>query len=191
MKKLIVSLLTISLSLVLGLGFGGFLHNQTVKKEDSHASSIKNNSLEEELSFSTTIVRGTVIAELPTYIQDAGLDPRTNFTFPVTPSKIKVTKVFEGDVNVDDTIVFLQHGDRKEEKNKFVKPNDDVLLILNKTVNGEYWSYSFDDGLWNIKQGKVTSKTSNDLYRAFQNGDVANFETRLSNAVKHKVKPKL
>jgi hypothetical protein len=190
MKKIIISLVSISLSLVLGFGAGGLFHSQAEEKEGSHAGAIKTTSLEEELSFSKVIIRGTVIEELPTFVQDAGLDPRTNFKFPVTPSKIKVTKVLEGDVKVDDAIVFLQHGDRETEKNEFVKSGDDVILILNKRTDGKYWSYAYEDGVWNIKNGKVTSKTNNELYNNLQNGDINNFETRLSTAAKNKVKPK-
>jgi hypothetical protein len=109
----------------------------------------------------------------------------------VTPSKIKVTKVLDGDVKVDDTIVFLQHGDRETEGNNFVQLGDDVLLILNKRTDGKYWSYNYDDGLWKIKNGKLTSKTNNELYKDFQNGDINNFETKLSKAAKYKVKPEL
>jgi hypothetical protein len=77
MKKIIISLVTISLSLVLGLGAGGLFQSHAEEKKSSHAIAIKNTSLEEELSFSSTIIRGKVIEELPTFVQDAGLDPRT------------------------------------------------------------------------------------------------------------------
>lgn len=141
------------------------------------------------MSFSKIIVRGTVVEELPTYIQDAGLDPRTNFKFSVTPSKVKVSKVIAGDIKVNDTIVFLQHGDRSTDKENFVKSNEDVILILNKTSDGRYWSYSYEDGLWKISNDKVSSKSRNDNLQKMKNLDTSSFENLLSNGFKNRVKP--
>ncbi|AWX56397.1 hypothetical protein AB432_015735 [Brevibacillus brevis] len=94
--------------------------------------------MEEEMDLPQVIVEGKVVEELPVFVQDAGLDSRINFEFPVTPSKVKVTKVIAGNISTDEEITFYQLGDRNTQKDGFVKPGEEVMLLLQKKPEGNY-----------------------------------------------------
>ena len=71
-----------------------------------------------------------------------------------------------------------------------VKRSEDVLLILSRTNSGTYWSYNFDDGVWIIKDGKVSSHSQSNLLNA--NGeneqDLKKFIAKITKAAKNKKK---
>lgn len=86
---------------------------------------------------------------------------------PITPATFKVNKVIYGTLDADtDTITYLQHGsqDVAAENAKMIKKGEEYILILNKTDDGKYWSYNFDDGVWKVKGSKVTSDSTSPFF---------------------------
>lgn len=146
------------------------------------------NSLEEKMWNVEVIIKGTVIDQGPTYKRDAGLE-YDNFDYDVTPSTIKIEKVLFGEVP-NEEIVLLQHGSLENSScaENFVKKGSKVILLLTKTTDDKYWSYQFADGIWEINNGKVFSKTDTKQLIGLINMNENAFENLISNAAKNKKK---
>lgn len=194
-RKIIISTVVLSLSIVIGSA-AGIVNNKIQNNKSIHSNlsiEANSNSLEEEFWNVDLIIQGTVLSQGQTFKKDSGIHTKGDSSFDVTPVTIQVNKVLHGDLK-DNTITYLQHGSSKDRISsaKFVKKSEEVILILSKTQNGSYWSYNFDDGIWNVKDGKVTSKSSSDVLR-IQNvednkQDLNSFIEKITKAAKNKRK---
>ncbi|MFD2117763.1 hypothetical protein ACFSTH_16975 [Paenibacillus yanchengensis] len=186
----------VAVSLALSIVFGGLLG--IAKKEsrqivDSHntAVSSQNSSLEDEFWNVDLIIRGTVLGEGDTYSRDAGVPIKRKFNMQITPATIRVDKVLYGETD-ETEITYLQHGstDNAIESKKMVKKSEEVLLILNRTDDGTYWSYNFDDGIWRIEDGKVKSDSQSELLNSGDGKEqqLEKFISKITKAAKNKRK---
>ncbi len=134
------------------------------------------------------ILKGTVLEQEPTFLQDAGIPNGGSFEFKVTPAKIKVNEVFYGSDTAKE-ITFLQHGAPEDEDNyNFVTVGKEVILILSQRADGKYWSYDSDSGVWNINNGKVTSKGKSKYLMEYKNLDLNKFIEAVTSAATNKKK---
>lgn len=149
------------------------------------------NSFEEEFWNVDLIVRGTVLDEGQTYKKDSGVTTKGDNSIEITPSTIQISEVLYG-TEANGTITYLQHGSSKdiEAKNKFLKKSEEVILILDKTDDGKYWSYNFDNGIWKVKNGKVESNTLSKLLNSQPGNsqDLDKFIEKIKKAAKNKKK---
>lgn len=194
MDKKRIGILTILLSVAIVVGgFAGIAAKET--RLDGHSPSPITESqytaLEEEFWNVDLIILGTVINEGETYLKDTGVAVKRNNSMLVTPAIIQVNKVLYGET-VESAITYLQHGSSDDDlaSNTMVKTSEDVLLILNRTNDGTYWSYNFDDGIWRIKDGKVKSNSDSTLLNT--NGeneqDLEKFIAKITEAAQNKKK---
>ncbi|GEM_PF-2501608 len=163
-KRFAIIATSLSLSLLIG-SLGGYLYGQSANKLQDHSSSIVHNysKLEEEFWNVDLIIQGVVISQEQSFQKPMGVPSKVQSLIDITPAKIKIDKILYGDLE-SDTITFLQHGTPDNDLNKnLVEESEEVLLILTKTDNGEYWSYNFEDGLWKVNNGMVTSKSNSSL----------------------------
>ncbi|REK74767.1 hypothetical protein DX130_13950 [Paenibacillus paeoniae] len=71
-----------------------------------------------------------------------------------------------------------------------VNPSEEVLLILNRTEAGPYWSYNFEDGVWIINNGKVKSLSQQEaLTSGKPEQDLKKFVAKITAAAKNKKIP--
>ncbi|MFD2117234.1 hypothetical protein ACFSTH_13255 [Paenibacillus yanchengensis] len=183
-------------SLALAITIGGVVA-VTVKEKRydgqgfSTAVSSQATTLAEEFWNVDLIIRGTVVSEGETYSQDTGIATKRGNSMLITPATIQVDKVLYGEIDKTE-ITYLQHGSTDDpiESGKMVKPLEDVLLILNRTTTGAYWSYNFDDGIWRVKDGKVKSDSQSELLNS--NGEkeqqLEKFIRKITKAAKNKKK---
>lgn len=194
-KKYLYYSICLFVCLLLGLG-GGKLYNTIFAEaeQESHpeAVGINFNSLEEELWGVDLIIRGIVREEQETRKQDAGIkNSKGNFSFDVTPATVQVKEVIFGDAPIDGEITLLQHGSKSSPETTFVSNGEEVILLLTKTSWGEYWSYNFENGIWKVKDGKVTSKSFTKHLKSLTGVDVDLFKQKVRVAAEKKVKSPL
>ncbi|MFS1512546.1 hypothetical protein VQL36_08935 [Chengkuizengella sp. SCS-71B] len=189
MRKSIIWIFSLSLAIVLGVSTG-FVYNSynNFNVEDNTSIAPMTNNLSEEFWNVDLIVKGKVIQEVATFQKDTGINTKFSSKMDVTPATIKVDEVIYGN-EPNKTITFLQHGNSNETTNsKHVRKNDEVILILTRTTDGQYWSYNFDDGLWYVKNEKVNSNTSQKFLKEFKDKDKNNFIKEIREAAKNKKK---
>jgi hypothetical protein len=193
-KKAYITVISLVLSIAVGVAFGLIYVNANVS--DSHTGihsdgfEVQTSNLQEELWHVDAIVQGTVLEQEATYQQKAaGLKGKKEFSFDVTPAKIKVSDVLYGDIS-SDTITYLQHGAFNDSKAaaKHLKQGEDVILLLVKTSWGDYWAYEPDNGVWKVKDGKVISNAALEQFVQLQNTDVDSFKQIIADAAKNKKK---
>ena len=75
-------------------------------------------------------------------------------------------------------ITYLQHGIENDSNNilDFLHEGNKVILLLVKTDDKKYWSYNFNDGIWRIVNGKVQSKSTNDILISLNGEDIGSFK---------------
>ncbi|NOU90149.1 hypothetical protein GC102_31040 [Paenibacillus sp. LMG 31460] len=191
MDKKRIAFVTAALSLSLVVGSVAGLNWDKKNNHSSLSVESSFNSLEEEFWNVDLIVRGTVLDEGQTYKQDSGVNTKGDNSIDITPSTIQISEVLYG-TEANGTITYLQHGSSKdiEAKNKFLKKSEEVILILDKTEDGKYWSYNFDDGIWKVKNGKVESNTLSKLLNSQPGNsqDLDKFIEKIKKAAKNKKK---
>ncbi|MFD1953289.1 hypothetical protein ACFSL6_03610 [Paenibacillus thailandensis] len=195
-KKRVISVaLALSISLVVG-SVAGIAWSRFEQQSAAHSDLSINSSsdtLEEEFWNVDLIVQGIVISEGETFKKASGITTKADSSFDVTPATIQVNKVLYGNTD-ESTITFLQHGSDKDLKasKKFVEKGKEVILILTKTSSGAYWSYNFEDGIWKVANGKVTSDSASELLQsadkaATQGQDINSFIKKIVKAANNKV----
>lgn len=183
-KKWCITVTSLMLSVALGVG-ASLLTNADAKEHVDHPEGfrVQNKNLQQELYQVDLIVRGIVEEQQPTYKQDAGLEGKMNFSFEVTPAKIKVNEVLYGQAPSGDTINLLQHGSASDA---VVQKGEEVILLLSKTSWGDYWSYDYSNGIWKVEDGKVVSKAYSPILEALNHLDTETFEKNVSQAALQK-----
>lgn len=196
-RKLWITVLALGLSVGLGYTAGKHFLSKSHSHDSRSAARVETKSLQEEMYFVEFIVKGSVIEQNEPLSRNAGLPVQVNFNYNVTPSLIKVDELVYGDLD-EDTITFLQHGTAKTHKDtKYLQPDEEVVLLLTKTVDNYYWSYSFEDGIWRVKDGTVVSELNNvsgflnpnSMISKLQNHDVDTFVQTIKNAALNKKQP--
>ncbi|NBI28069.1 hypothetical protein ERL59_03730 [Chengkuizengella sp. YPA3-1-1] len=190
MRKSIIWISSVSLAIVLGvsLGFVYNSNNDTHVEDNNTLTAPITNNLSEEFWNVDLIVKGKVIQEEATFQKDTGVDTKIPSKMEVTPATIEVDEVIYGN-EPNKTITYLQHGNSNETaKPKHVQKNDEVILILTRTTDGQYWSYNFDDGIWYVKNGKVKSNTSEKYLVDYKDKDAKDFIKEIRKAAKNKKK---
>jgi hypothetical protein len=188
-RRMVIAL---SMSIIIGSTLGLIIKGGHATDEiGSHSVTSMTSNLEEDFWNVDLVVKGTVISQEETFKKDAGVASKQSFFFDVTPAKINVEKVLYGIVDTK-TITYLQHGSSTDQAliEKFVKKGEEVILILSKTTDGNYWSYNFDDGQWKIKDGKVKSNAESEHISKFKDYNVDQFMSEISDAAKNKRKNK-
>ncbi|MBB6021126.1 hypothetical protein HNR77_002219 [Paenibacillus sp. JGP012] len=169
MKKILISLFCISSSIGFGYVYSSSLHTHDV--HNHLGATIQSDSIAEELSIPELIVKGIVIEELPEVRRETGIyNPKVDTSYLVTPVKVKVEEVISGNL-IENEIIYLQ---RKESTDK-LKTNNEVVLMLNRTSDNFYWSYNFNDGVWQVDNGIVSSSTESKMLKGFKNTDATEF----------------
>jgi hypothetical protein len=189
-KRIFIATIALSASLVVGSILGQITNKANHSFTEANFSAVPiTNSLQEDFWNVDLIIKGTVTSEGDTFKKDAGVQGKQNNDFDVTPATIQVNKILYGDVP-SASITYLQHGSssNKEESKRFVKVGQEVVLVLVKTSEGKYWSYNFDDGIWNINNGKVSSNTESQHLLKFKGADLDTFTTEIAKAAKNKTK---
>ncbi|EPD81359.1 hypothetical protein [Paenibacillus sp. HGH0039] len=145
--------------LALSFFVGQYISTSSVHSENHLAVADSNLPLNEQVWGTQVAIKGTVLKQEVSSVREADV-PGQGFSFPVTPATIQVTEVLYGDVDTKQ-LTLLQHGsdDDKKSAKHFVKVGQEYILLLTKTDDGKYWSYNYDDGVWNVENGKVTKNT--------------------------------
>lgn len=187
-KKLWIS----SLALAVCLGITtGYTYNYMNESHNTHNHSVAPNTkdLSEEFWNVDLIVKGKVVHEGESFKKDANVNSKIPFEMDVTPATIEINQVIYGN-DPGKTITYLQHGNtaEKEIAESLVHQDEEVILILTKTTDGQYWSYNFDDGIWKVKNGKVKSKSSHVFLEKHNDSDETTFINEIKDAAKNKKK---
>jgi hypothetical protein len=188
MKKVMVSILCLVVSVILGLNFGNDVYsNLFIKDESGLGISSNNERLEQELFPSTLIIKGKVITSDNPEKRNTGIKGQ-DYSYDVTPAKIEVQEVISG-VLLEEKITLLQHGSLNEKNsNDFVVPGSDYIFILVKTTDGKYWSYNFDDGIWKIQNNVVQSRSESMVFEKYKGMNEKEFKGILKQAFKNKIR---
>lgn len=136
------------------------------------------------------IVKGKVVHEGDSFKRDAGVLTKIPFQMEVTPAIIEVNQVIYGS-DPGQTIPYLQHGSSSDQEvsERFVRLNEEIILILTRTTDGQYWSYNFDDGVWKIQNGNVHSKSPQVLLEKYKGAELTLFIDAIKTAAVNKKKP--
>lgn len=59
---------------------------------------------------------------------------------------------------------------------------------MSRTTWGEYWSYCFENGIWRIKDGKVSSNAYSPPLKSLVGMDELEFKKKIGVAAKNQVK---
>ncbi|WP_017689837.1 hypothetical protein [Paenibacillus sp. PAMC 26794] len=156
------------------IGFG-YIYSSSLHTNDAHnhlAAAIQSDSTAEELSIPELIVKGIVIEELPEVSRETGIyNPKVDTSYLVSPVKVKIEEVISGDL-VENEITYLQ---RTESTDK-IKTDDEVVLMLNRTSDNFFWSYNFNDGIWQVDNNGIVSSSSNSkMLKGFKNTNATEF----------------
>jgi len=199
LKRASITILLLGLSVFLGIWVGSNYLSDS-HTEDHTAAKVNTSSLEEEMYFVDLIVRGTVVEQQDPVVRNAGLPEKVNFSYDVTPSIIKVNEVIYGELE-EKTITFLQHGTEKtNEETRYLKTEEEVILLLMKAVDNYYWSYNYEEGIWRVNDGLIESKNNNisgflatdtaiSKFRNSGNQDVESFVKEIKKAALNKKRP--
>ncbi|MHA7582390.1 hypothetical protein ACX12E_18685 [Paenibacillus vandeheii] len=183
-NKWVITATSLMLSVTLGIG-ASVITKVDAKDHSNHPEGFKvqNENLQQELYQVDLIVRGVVEEQQPTYKQDAGLKGKMNFSFEVTPAKIRVDEVLYGQTPAGETINLLQHGNASDV---VVQEGEEVILLLSKTSWGDYWSYDYSNGIWKVEDGKVASEAYSPILEPLNHLDAETFEKSVSRAALQK-----
>lgn len=200
MKKIILlsilsCLLFLSVGSALGFSpigkeFGKKLYNDNVNK-DSSTIIDQDGTLETDLYKVNLIIKGKVEKIEDSFKRNSGIQSKVGeLIYDVTPAKINVEQVIYGEQPTSNEIKLLQHGVQSNPKDKhnFVNKGDEVILILVKTIDGYYWSYNFDDGIWFVNNGFVDSKTDKKMFQDLKKVKETEWINVIKNAAKNKKK---
>ncbi|WP_405172017.1 hypothetical protein MHI12_07625 [Paenibacillus sp. FSL H8-0280] len=178
MRKILISIVCISFSVGLGYVYSSSIHNHDV---DNHFATIQSDSIAEELSIPELIVKGVVIEEMPEIRRESGIsNPKVDTSYLVSPVKVKIEEVISGDL-VGNEITYLQ---RTESTDK-IKTDDEVVLMLNGTSDGFYWSYNFNDGVWQVdNNGIVSSNTNSKTLKELKDTNATEFVEEIKEELK-------
>ncbi|WP_040950733.1 hypothetical protein [Gorillibacterium massiliense] len=192
MKKRWLVCLSIAAALILCLSAGYGLHgfpNPSHALESIVAPKI--DKLSEQFWNVDLIIRGKVLAQGDSYTQDTGVMIKMPAAIEITPATFEIEDVIYGP-DPGKTITYLQHGNTHDPtipRDRFVHPQEEVILILNRTPQGAFWSYNFDDGIWIVKDGKLQSSTTLDELPKYNNTDAdgnSPFIMEIARAAKYK-----
>jgi hypothetical protein len=180
-KKILISTLSITLSVYLGFRLSDLLLDS--KHVANEAVSSVSQTLEEELSFPDLIIRGTVVEELTPVKRDAGIhNVKADLSYDVAPVKIKIYDTLLGEKPLED-ITYLQRGTDHSGDN--LKKGNDVVLMLTKTTDGFYWSYNFEDGIWQIdKDGTIDTKSNLKVFKDLKKLKIDDFSKKVNYTLK-------
>ncbi|SEN94606.1 hypothetical protein [Paenibacillus sp. OV219] len=186
MKRVLLFVLSLLMFLLTACGKPD-VNNHTADYESTMMSDQNPYFLEQEMKYVELVVRGSILGLQETRKRDSGIEnSKVDTDFDVTPAIVKISKVLYGKRPTSDTITLLQHGSTSGIESKdFVKKGDEVILLLMKTMDGFYWSYSYGDGIWQVKDGIVTSKATKELLVPFNNRSVEEFQQIISTAVRN------
>lgn len=187
------SIIIFGLSIILGVltAFSvNAVFNGTVEEVENHSTTsvVPITSLEEYMWFVDAVVVGTVLKELPTYQQDAGIPTKVPVIFPVTPATIKVDDVVYGDIT-DTEFTLLQHGTNEDAT--LVQKGEEYLFLLQKSPDGGYWPLNIEEGKLKIENGQVSSKVLSTFPELVmgKNSELEELKTKFLNAALKKKKP--
>ncbi|QHW29391.1 hypothetical protein GZH47_00135 [Paenibacillus rhizovicinus] len=175
MRSLNIKRMNIGILLLIIIVFCGVLpiersiygerENARTQNQTTAVKSFRINEIEEALYGVDLVIEGSVSTVKHSEVRNSGVGGKMSFQYDVTPVQINVENVVYGQEPDSTTITYLQHGIENESNSilDFVHEGDKVVLLLEKADDGKYWSYNFNDGIWKNVNGKVQSKSTNEI----------------------------